>query len=359
MSLWNPMAVLANVELNEPIEAQLAAFAPASDARVQDVNTAHPVHATFLDRFTDAFGNKCHPTVLIVRPSAPETIRSADALASIRDVLSASVIPRARARYTRQLGNCGVFYSSSFEFYPWMVDRNYESLVSGTPELRGLRDIDDFVGQCSAGSYRESISCSSLDKPLFNTLLSRWKIAYSDGDPSWDDEKLMRSLNMAYHASQPPANQDATVFDYGRIIALWVSALEILIHPIDGKKVTQNHLEKLLEKTIWTNSRFKEWILELWKRLYKRRHDFIHGNTIDREELHLTGARSHLFAVAAPLYRMALASYLGLTGKLPDAPLENAKLLGRQLAEKMEVEDYQKDYESAIRFAYYSSMSKT
>ena len=129
MSLWNPMAVLANVELNEPIEAQLAAFAPASDARVQDVNTAHPVHATFLDRFTDAFGNKCHPTVLIVRPSAPERIRSADALASIRDVLSASVIPRARARYTRQLGNCGVFYSSSFEFYPWMVDRNYESLV--------------------------------------------------------------------------------------------------------------------------------------------------------------------------------------------------------------------------------------
>ena len=124
MSLWNPMAVLANVELNEPIEAQLAAFAPASDARVQDVNTAHPVHATFLDRFTDAFGNKCHPTVLIVRPSAPERIRSADALASIRDVLSASVIPRARARYTRQLGNCGVFYSSSFEFYPWMVDRN-------------------------------------------------------------------------------------------------------------------------------------------------------------------------------------------------------------------------------------------
>ena len=117
-----------------------------------------------------------------------------------------------------------------------MVDRNYESLVSGTPELRGLRDIDDFVGQCSAGSYRESISCSSLDKPLFNTLLSRWKIAYSDGDPSWDDEKLMRSLNMAYHASQPPANQDATVFDYGRIIALWVSALEILINPIDGEK---------------------------------------------------------------------------------------------------------------------------
>ena len=118
MSLWNPMAVLANVELNEPIEAQLAAFAPASDARVQDVNTAHPVHATFLDRFTDAFGNKCHPTVLIVRPSAPETIRSADALASIRDVLSASVIPSARARYTPQLGNCGAFYSSSFEFYP-------------------------------------------------------------------------------------------------------------------------------------------------------------------------------------------------------------------------------------------------
>ena len=240
MSLWKPMAILANVELSESIEAQLAAFVPASDRRVKDVNAAHPVHATFLDRFTDAFGNRCHPTVLIIRPSAPERIRSADALASIRDVLSASVIPRARARYTRQLGNCGVFYSSSFEFYPWMVDRNFERLVSVTPELRGLHDIDEFAGQCSAGSYREAISSSALDKPLFDALLSCWKNAYSGDDSSWDEEKLMRSLNMAYHASQPPANQDATVFDYGRIIALWVSALEILIHLKDGKKVTRS-----------------------------------------------------------------------------------------------------------------------
>ena len=157
---------------------------------------------------------------------------------------------------------------------------------------------------------------------------------------------------MAYHASQPPANQDATIFDYGRIIALWVSALEILIHPKDGKKVGQNELNKLLRKTIWTTSNGEEYARGLWKNLYKRRHDFIHGNKIDREELKLSGTRSHLFAVAAPLYRMALSSFLDLTSRLPEAPLENAELLGKQLAEKIDFEDYQKDFESAMALVH-------
>ena len=296
------MAVLANVELSESMEAHPAAFVPASDSRVQEINAAHPIHANFLERFTDAFGRKCYPTVLLVRSSVPERFRSADAMASIRDILSTSVIPRARARHIWQKGNCGVFYSRSFEFYPWMIDRKYVNLVSGTPELVALDDIDEFAGQSSAGSYRATISCSALDRPMFNALVSCWRNSYNSDSPSWDDEKLMRSLNMAYHASQPPANQDATIFDYGRIIALWVSALEILIHPENVKKVGQNELNKLLRKTIWTTSNCEEYARGLWKKLYKRRNDFIHGNKIDREELKLSGTRSHLFAVAAPLY---------------------------------------------------------
>ncbi len=34
MSLWSPMAVLANVELSESMEAHPSAFVPASDSRV-------------------------------------------------------------------------------------------------------------------------------------------------------------------------------------------------------------------------------------------------------------------------------------------------------------------------------------
>ena len=43
---------------------------------------------------------------------------------------------------------------------------------------------------------------------------------------------------------------------------------------------------------------------------------------------------------------MALSSFLDLTSRLPEAPLENAELLGKQLAEKMDFEHYQKDFES-------------
>lgn len=40
---------------------------------------------------------------------------------------------------------------------------------------------------------------------------------------------------MATQASQLPAGLDTTLYDLGRIAALWVSAFEILTHPRKGK----------------------------------------------------------------------------------------------------------------------------
>jgi hypothetical protein len=106
MALWLTMAVLPNVQVQEPIEAGIAAFVPLSDPRIGEINNSHPRHRSFLNRFTDAFGVKRDPTILLARPNAPRWFMRADTVASFRDVLSMSVVPRSRAlsiQYDRAL----------------------------------------------------------------------------------------------------------------------------------------------------------------------------------------------------------------------------------------------------------------
>ena len=116
MTSWISQAVLANVTLSAAIEACPAAFAPTDDARVDSVSAAHPVHAAFLARFTDAFGRRVHPSVLIVESSAVVGYGRVEAMASIRDILSICVVARARARHIQNKGGNRVFYSRSFDF---------------------------------------------------------------------------------------------------------------------------------------------------------------------------------------------------------------------------------------------------
>ena len=135
-------------------------------------------------------------------------------------------------RYIQNKGGNRVFYSRSFDFYPWMVSRDNESLVASTPARAGLHDVGCFAGQTASEVHLAEVSPGDLDRPLFDALLKRWQHVYGGQEASSEDTKLMRSLNMAFHASQPPADQGAMVFDYGRILALWVSALEILVHSV-------------------------------------------------------------------------------------------------------------------------------
>ena len=117
-------------------------------------------------------------------------------------------------------------YSKSFEFYTWMVSRNNQLLVAGTPGLLALHDITCFGGQTAPEVEAIQTSLQDVDEPLFDALVERWRDAYGGQDRSWEDSKLMRTLNMAFHATQPPADKGASVFDYGRMLAPWVSAPE-------------------------------------------------------------------------------------------------------------------------------------
>ena len=353
MPLWKPMALLANVKLIDAIEARHAAFAPTKDSRVRDLIIEHPVFSQFLECFMDEFNEKRCTTVLLLNTNATGRFNSSDAMASIRDILSASVVLRARARHMQQGPRPGIRYSSAFDFYPWMVSKDYDGVTSLTPELGGYHVIDDFRGQTFPGIPHYVLSFGLIDKPLYCALLERWVGAYTGESPRWEDTKIMRSLNMAFHASQAPGGQESTIFDFGRTIALWVSALEILSHPGNKRKVNQNKVEKILENCQWIDSSCQSFSHDICGRLYQQRHDFLHGNPIEINPLAQSDTLD-LFRIAAPLYRMALAVFLNLKCEAPSASLEDGELLGKQLAARMEFEDYQEEYEAAIRVAHSS-----
>ena len=348
MTSWTPQAVLANVTLHAAIEASLTAFVPPDDTRVESVKAAHPVHADFLARFTDPFGQRVRPTVLIVESAAVLDYGRAEAMASIRDILSVCVVLRARARQILHKSGSHVFYSKSFDFYPWMVSRDNESLVAMTPVLAGLHDVGCFAGQTASEVNLAEISPTDLDRPLFDALLERWRHAYRGQDPSWGDTKLMRSLNMAFHASQPPADQGATIFDFGLRLALWVSALEILVHPGTHTRKNKAKVLRHLKSVDWLAKNCGDKAEEVCRAIYRCRNDFLHGNRIDVDAVQPLMSHDSLVGVAAPLHRMALAAFLGLECEPPRSPLDDVENLAMEIAADIDFRDYQEDFETVI-----------
>ena len=235
MSLWQPFAVLPNFEPcgQTAIDAQYAAFASVEDPRVEQINAAFPKHRALLERLQDPFGNQRSPTILLLNPTAPAGFVTIEAMASFRDILSIAVIPLARSRYRRGQYVGPFPYSNIFEFYPWAVNRELDGVFMITPGTLGIDDLDDLNAQTAPEVVSRSIvSRRDIDIHIFDALIAHWqRVCRSRRKRSHANDRILRSLNMAYHASKLPALQDTGIFDYGRLVALWVSAFEILAHP--------------------------------------------------------------------------------------------------------------------------------
>lgn len=365
MALWKTMAVMPNVETREAIEGGRAAFVPMSDPRVQEIDAAHPRHRSFLRSFTDAFGVEHLPTVLLVRPNASLRFMTVDAMASFRDVLSISIVPRARARGIQYDHSRGIHFSKAFDFYPWVIGRDYKNLIAVTPAMLAIHDVKKFKGQVAPEISHMKMSATDLDQPLFDELVKRWRRSYGSRKPAWEDVALMRSLNMAHQASQLPGSLDTTILDYGRLVALWVSAFEILVHPGPGGTANQWEVYKLLEKMPWKmrenrmrnlkcrarqKGSFDRRPLPSWlyHQLNDARNDFLHGNPINKRRLLLPGPNRILVDFAAPLYRMALTSFLDLRWKGEVPPVENVKAFARACSESLTFDCFQREVEVAI-----------
>jgi hypothetical protein len=137
-------------------------------------------------------------SVLIISRNAPNSYRTIDAIASFRDLISISVITRARALVLKYERQRQLTYSDTFALYPWTLDKNYEYLTSHTPSGMSMHVVERFRGQSSPEISMMSLQTNSLDRPLMLALLKRWQIRYSDRSVRWNDRALFRSLNHAY-----------------------------------------------------------------------------------------------------------------------------------------------------------------
>jgi hypothetical protein len=328
MTAWKPIAVLPNLSIDAAIDGGVIAFAPVSDPRVLAACAAVPKFADFLSRFTDAFGVRLEPAMLIIRTDA-EPLLSGDALLSFRDLVAMSVIPYCRSLSTVYGTTHRIVYSNTFWIFPWTLSNDSRFLVMSSPALNGTHVVEQFGGQSTP--EMPIVSLKDFDKALFDALLTHWKRHYLGKRKRWRDRALFRSLNMAFQAAALPAGVGTNMFDLGRSISLWVSALEILSHPGDGKAGLDT-VYPLFEKLAYCDSKVgarryaayhpgkkkkvpkRRSPLPCWMygKLFEARNHFLHGNRVTARMLSPKGSKDGLFWLAPPLYRLGLGGFLDL-----------------------------------------------
>jgi hypothetical protein len=365
---WLPVFALPNLALDEAIETTVAALVPSHDTRVKGLREKHSSFDQFLRRFSDSFGVRFEPALILLKADAPKMFFDIGALSSFRNLIALSAIMKNRALEIRHPHRHGAVFGEVFAFYPWMLDKHFEHLIGQTPALLGIHQVCKLKAQSSPALSRPKVTVSSLDAPLLDDLLQRWERRYRAEQPDWLDEKIFRSLNMAYHASLMPALSDTTFLDAGRLIALWVSALEILVRPED-REVRREHVLNLLDKAHWERSVLHERSYTVGRknpvertlaaclcdRLYECRNDFLHGNPVDRNSIRLPNTKRSIFQYAAPLYRIALAETLKLRINKPDPSLADPEACGEFISARLSFLGPQRVIEDALLTAVVNS----
>ncbi len=358
---WSPAAILPNLTAKKAVEGGVVAFVPCDDPRVQAFCAAHSNFRELISRFTDAFGVPRNPVVQIVRNDVASKLTFVEPLASFRDLVALSVVPYARSLSVVYGNPRHISYSNSFWLYPWMLAKDNIHIVAVTPAITAMHIVDEFHGQSSP--ELSTMVLTDLDEPLFQVLLARWKRHYLGKRQRWQDRALFRSLNMANQAAQLPAGVDATLYDLGRIAALWVSAFEILTHPRKGKAGlgsvyaclgAVSHIDRKVRlrrfsaymnhKRPWPRRALPCW---LYGKLYRARCNFLHGEPIGPSPLNPVGSKVSLFWLAPCLYRLALTTFLGLSFKKP-IPRGSPGKLAEYIASNMKFERYQETIERAL-----------
>lgn len=350
---------MPNINVLAKVEGEHAAIVGPAEPRSKELQSKHLTLKRFLAKFGDEFKNKHVPSMVLLKEGSPETYRQGRAVASFRDLLAMSVIPYKRAQLlsSSMRGSTGPFFSDSFDFHPWMPGRDFKKLVLSSPALRAINGLTRFAGQSSPGIPWTQLTW--LDEPLLQALIARWERRYSTSTPCWSDTALFRSLNMAYHAARMPFSTAGSFYDQGRLVALWISAFEILSHSGTGKDVTEAQVFNVLLAKQSTAPRQEPLSREdrkirqaIYKQLYAARCDYLHGNPVEDDRLNLPDNQYNLTQYAAPLYRLMLTEFLELHHTVEFVPRTEPGWdvkLGKAIANWMDLNDYQKDIEEALR----------
>ena len=146
MPEWRAVAVLPNIYTSDAFDGGQIAVTSANNSRVQEIANSQPKLLEFLSRFTDAFGVKLHPAILIVKDDIFDQLRITNAIPSFRDILTISIVPYARANNIvhKNAGN-RIYYGASFWLYPWMIGSELGHMTLSTPALSAFHVVEEFA----------------------------------------------------------------------------------------------------------------------------------------------------------------------------------------------------------------------
>lgn len=143
-----PMAVLPNTSVREPIAMEDIALLAPTEPRVRAAGRRPPRFQKFLRRFSDAFGQKVEPAVLMIREAAPQHFRGTSPVAGFRDAVSISVITSGRAvLVTHNSDMRRPMWAECPSIYPWMLDKFGKDLITNNSSMLRMHDLDLFHGQ--------------------------------------------------------------------------------------------------------------------------------------------------------------------------------------------------------------------
>lgn len=363
---WTCIAVLPNIRLDDPVEGGRIAMASTQDGRVAGAVKQHPSLGDFLSRFYDTHNNRITPSVLLWDAATESDVPRFDAVCSFRDAVAVSHVLLARAGTMIASYPPPTQWMDSFSIFPWMLTRDHEHIVCQTPAVHGLHDITSFRGQTLPELVERSLSARDLDRPLFDALIQKWNEVYLTGADTHPHTALFRSLNMAFRAGAIPGGMDATTYDYGRSLALWVSAFEILAHPGGSGKADLLKVYELLEKAPYEirsvsnalyaayDNRNKQTAPKrnlacwLYGEIYQARNDFLHGNPLPPDRLLINASGRHLLSYAPPLFRLALAATLDIRWTKPQPPIADAEASGQWISHQIDFLNPQRVVERAL-----------
>jgi hypothetical protein len=166
MDEWTPVVVLPNLDIRGTIECQYAAIVPPTDSRAEKLRTDHPKLTTFLSKFSGQFGEQIWPSLLLLRRDAPKSYYTAEAVTAFRDIISLSVVLYARALRLRLDKAHALAFTNIFQFYPWILDKQYENVISVNLAHISTHLLEVFHGQSFPEQSQTSIMERDIDFPL-------------------------------------------------------------------------------------------------------------------------------------------------------------------------------------------------
>lgn len=347
---------MPNVTLDDPVETSHAALVTLHDERLRAIAERRATIVAFLRSFRDEFGVQISPTVAMLREGAPESVRTVAAFGGLRDAVCVSAIVAGHALTLKWKRPRGVRYSDAFDVYPWFPSAQNDGLiVAVTSALAGMHSAGALQPQSAPALPQRSLTRGDLDDVLLRALLECWEDCFATGNDTIKNRRLFRALEMARAASRMPGGTDATFFDEGRAVALWVSAFEILAH--DGREVGVKRVLSLLSEVQWLTPKKKSKPVQpniagtIYKQLYIARSEFLHGNPVTAKRLRLDKCQKPTLWFAAPLFRLALTAFLDLhfSETLPDTA--DARGWGQHIDRRITFDAFQRLAEDAILMA--------